>query len=154
MNRVWTELERIKEQKKQLAIREVQLNESVRALLPLVGAWQVNVNEYSLSNAVRFIFNSLEPGSGRGLTAMEVRSKLEDLGYDLTKYENPLASIHTCVRRMIETEELNLMESSEDEKKKKFEPGPELKPVPEVSDGKLGMLSQLWKISEADQGKK
>lgn len=126
--------------------------------MPLVGAYEVDVNEYSLSNAVRFIFNSLEPGSDRGLTAMEVRSKLQDLGYDLTKYENPLASIHTCVRRMIETDELKLMESNEDEKKKKFEPGPELKQVPQDAGQAQGILSRIFageqnQAIEAEDGK-
>jgi hypothetical protein len=34
------------------------------------------------------------------LTAIEVRDRLASIGLDLTKYSNPLASIHTVLKRM------------------------------------------------------
>jgi hypothetical protein len=117
----------LREQKKEITVREAQLNETLKALMPLIGAWKADITEYSLSNAIRFIFNGLEVN--RTLSAIEVRGRLQDLGYDLSEYENPLASIHTCMRRMIETEEL-IVNRTEDNKKE-FQPGPELKAVPE-----------------------
>jgi hypothetical protein len=130
LDRIWKELADIKEQKQELALREAQLNETLKALLPITGFWKADIKEYTLSNAVRFIFNGLEPD--RSLSAIQVRTKLEDLGYDLSGYENPLANIHTCIRRMLDTEELIPVET--EDKKKSFEPGPELKPVPEPQE--------------------
>jgi hypothetical protein len=138
LNRVWTELEAIKEMKKNLGLREAMLNDTLRALLPLVGTWMTDISDYSLSNAVRFIFNGLAPD--RSLTPIEVRAKLEELGYNLGEHENALASIHTCMRRMTETEELILVTT--EDKKKKFEPGPELKSVPEP-EGRIATLKDL-----------
>jgi hypothetical protein len=153
LDRVWNELQELKEQKKELAVREVQLNESLKALMPLAGAWKTNINEYSLSNAVRFIFNGLAPD--RTLSAIEVRAKLEDLGYDLSDFENPLASIHTCVRRMIDSEEL-IVTKTEDNKKE-FQPGPELKSVPEptppIVAGLQTLSDILAKVSSTDEKK-
>jgi hypothetical protein len=126
LERAWNELAVIIEQKKQIATREAQLNETVRALTPLVGEWTPDLTELSLSNAVRFVFNGL--AIGRTLSAMDVRTKLEELGYNLSEYENPLANIHTCMRRMIDSEELTLVETKDN--KKQFEAGPELKSVP------------------------
>ena len=149
LDRVWNELEEIKEQKKDLAIREAQLNETMKALMPLAGAWKANISEYTLSNAVRFVFNGLAPD--RTLSAIEVRTKLEDIGYNLTEYENPLASIHTCMRRMIETEELIVIKTEDN--KKEFQPGPELKSVPEPQPIFTGLPSLLNAGAEREEQK-
>ncbi len=151
LNRAFEELAKIKEQKKEIAVREAQLNETLRALMPLAGLWKTDLEGYSLSNAVRFIFNGLGPD--RALTAIEVRGKLQELGYDLSEHENPLASIHTCMRRMIDSEELALIQT--DANQKKFEPGPELKSVPEPamitdSTGQMLALSDLINYAQEE----
>jgi hypothetical protein len=145
VDRLWNELQELRERKKELIIREAQINESLKALMPLVGTWKTNIAEYSLSNAIRFIFNGLE--ADRTLSAIEVRTKLQDLGYNLNEYENPLASIHTCIRRMIDTEELTVIKSEDN--KKEFQPGPELKSVPEPTQSIGGIESLLSTITEA-----
>jgi hypothetical protein len=151
VDRVWNELQELREQKNQLAVREVQLNESLRALLPLAGAWKADIKKYSLSNAIRFVFNGLE--ADRTLSAVQVRTKLEDLGYDLNQFENPLASIHTCMRRMIETEELIV--SRTEDNKKEFQPGPELKSVPDQQPiSGLQTLEQMLDRTNSVEGKK
>lgn len=128
LERVIAELADLKQRREDIMARELQLNETYKALLPLAGDLIPNVAMYSLANAIRFIFNGLP--RGKTLNAKGVRDKLEDLGYDLTQYENPLASIHTCLRRMEESEEVTLLESEGN--KKQLEPGPKLKPVPDA----------------------
>jgi hypothetical protein len=118
------ELERIKEEEKNLAIRRAQLQETVRALSPLVFNERLDVNSLSLSNAIRLIFS----GTEHLLTPLEVRGKLRDLGFNLEQYENPLANIHTALNRMAESEELTRQDDAD---QKKFNAGPALKPVPE-----------------------
>src|SRR5579859_2281792 len=135
LGRVLAELEELKLRKTEMAARELQLHQSIKALMPLVGSTIPDVQNMSLSNAVRTIFRGLAPD--RYLTAIDVRTKLEELGFDLSGYENPLASIHTCLRRMLESDEISEIKSEDDNKKKKFEAGPELRPVPELQELRL-----------------
>ncbi len=65
-------------------------------------------------------------GADRPITAIEMRGKLTDLGFDLSKYDNPLANIHTAMNRMVEAEEMQWVDVDE----KKAVPGPQLKQVP------------------------
>ena len=123
--RSWKELEEIKVKERELAYRKAKLNESVVALRPLVFKHSWDINTLTLSDAIRFVFSTAK----RPLTAIGVRTKLEDLGYNLQQFDNPLANIHTALRRMGDTDELS--RSGQDEKKKAFEPGPELKPISE-----------------------
>ena len=140
--KAWGELDQIKETEKQLAYRKAKLNETVEALKPLVFKQTWDINTLTLSDAIRFVFKSAK----RPLSALAVRTKLEDLGYNLEQFDNPLANIHTALKRMGDTDELTLIDK--DDKKKMFEPGPELKPiaepqadVPSYSDV-IGMLGE------------
>jgi hypothetical protein len=54
--------------------------------------------ENSFNNAIEFALR----GAKIGLTPVEVRDKMEALGYDFSKYESdPLASIHTLLKRFV-----------------------------------------------------
>jgi hypothetical protein len=123
--KAYRERDEIVETEKQLAYRKTKLNETIDALIPLVFKRVWDINTLGLSDAIRFVFNNAR----RPLSPLDIRSKLEDLGYNLKQFENPLASIHTALRRMGETDELYPVES--EDKKKMFEPGPELKSIPE-----------------------
>lgn len=138
LERVIAELAELKTKKEDIIARELQLNETYKALLPLAGDLIPNVATWTLANAIRLIFNGLP--DGKTLTAIGVRDKLEDLGYDLSKYENPLASIHTCVRRMLDSEELM---PGRDDKKKELEPGPKLKSVAETTENKPSLAERI-----------
>ena len=118
----WTNLQN---QEREITVRKNQLRQTFLALYPLVypepgGA---DISSMTLANAIRTVIG----GSHRPITAIEMRGRLTDLGYDLAKYENPMASIHTAMNRMVESEEMIYVE---EDNKKKFSPGPELKPVP------------------------
>jgi hypothetical protein len=126
--KAWEELEEIKVKEKEMAYRKAKLNESVSALKPLVFKHTWDINTLGLSDAIRFVFSNTK----RALSAIEIRAKLEDLGYSIDGFENPLANIHTAVKRMSDTNELSPVES--DGKKKVFESGPELKAIPEPTN--------------------
>lgn len=123
----YRELEQVKAEELRLAIRKAQLKETLKALVPLAlgDDYKVDVNSLTLADALRMVV----AGSDRPLNATEFRCKLQDLRYNLDQYENPLASIHTALDRMVETDELVLTKK---DKKKQFEAGPELKSVPEL----------------------
>lgn len=70
---------------------DYEVKESSQSAKPLAA-------EDSFSNAICF---ALKTGKSE-LTPVEVRDKMEVLGYDFTKYESdPLASIHTLLKRMV-----------------------------------------------------
>jgi hypothetical protein len=146
--KAWGELDQIKETKKQLAYRESKLNETVAALKPLVFKQTWDINMLTLSDAIRFVFSSAK----RSLTAVAVRTKLEDLDYNLSQFDNPLATIHTALKRMGDTNELVLVEN--DDKKKVFEPGPDLKTVAEPESGMPSYSDVMGLLGENTAGEK
>jgi hypothetical protein len=119
----WRELDEIEAKEKEFAIRKSRLKATVEALKPLVFKEAWDINSLGLSDAIRFVIQN----AGRALSARDIRTKFEDFDYDLSGFDNPLASIHTALKRMAETDEL--VELGEDGKKKTFTPGPDLKPV-------------------------
>ena len=136
------ELERLIEEEKNIAIKKAQLRETIKALAPLVAPeLSPDIGSMSLADAVRLVIRS----SGRPVSTLEIRSRLKDLGYNLEQHENPLASIHTALRRMEESDEVSSSDWDGTEKKKKFEPGPQLKPAPDSPSysGVLGGLAGL-----------
>ena len=125
-----TELDRLIEEEKKIAIRKAQLRETIKALSPLVspGANPTDLGTMSLANAIRIVVASAQ----RPLNALEIRGRLSDLGYKLTQHKNPMASIHTAIRRMQENSEVKKVEL-DGAGKETFEQGPELK-KPDVVD--------------------
>jgi len=134
------ELQDLRKREHDLTVRKAQLKQTMDALWPLAFPGfdpTPDITSMTLADAIRLVVKSY----GRPITVKETRSKLEDLGVDLSKYENPLASIHTAVARMVESEELVWID--DEGKKKKLSPGPELKSVatPEVEySAVLGIL--------------
>jgi hypothetical protein len=118
-------LQQLKEQERSIAVEKSQLNKTIEALFPLVFPDQIDINSLSLPNAIRMVVSG---AGGRPISPAEMKGKLEDLGYDISKYDNPLANIHTAMNRMVEAEEMVWADING---KKKALPGPELKPVPQ-----------------------
>ena len=58
-----------------------------------------------LTDACRMVLRS----SGQSLTALEVRERLRAFGFDLEKYANALAAIHTVLKRLNEAGEIRLV---------------------------------------------
>jgi hypothetical protein len=128
----WMDLQN---QERRITIQKNQLRQTFLALFPL--AYPNNelpdISSMSLANAIRMVIG----GADRPITAIEMRGKLTDLGFDLTKYDNPLANIHTAMNRMVESDEMQWTDIDE----KKAMPGPELKhvqaPLPAPTDDAL-----------------
>jgi hypothetical protein len=116
----WLELQL---QERRITVQKNQLRQTFLALFPLAypNSAEPDISSMSLANAIRIVLG----GTDRPITAIEMRGKLTDLGFDLSKYDNPLANIHTAMNRMAEAEEMVWVDIDE----KKGMPGPELKQV-------------------------
>ena len=57
----------------------------------------------TLADEIRTILNSVHPGY---LRPHHIKSDLERLGHDLTRYQNPQATIQMILKRMVESEEV------------------------------------------------
>ena len=80
--------------------RIAQLKHSIAALTKLCG-YEPTV-PLGLTDACRLVLrNAVQP-----LTAIEVRDRLTSIGVGLDKHSNPLASIHTVLKRMREAGEI------------------------------------------------
>jgi hypothetical protein len=49
-------------------------------------------------------------GAGHPMTPVEVRDRLEAIGFDLSKYSSRLAAIHTVLKRLRDAEEIRFVE--------------------------------------------
>lgn len=100
-----SELERaLEEHEKQI----VELVRTVNFLAPMVGEQplaEAATPPGGMTDCIRDLLkDATEP-----LTAAEIREKLEVLGFDMKSYSNPLATIHTVLRRLTESEEVVTM---------------------------------------------
>jgi hypothetical protein len=84
------------------------LKQTIKALAPLAGeevpeiALDPELAAGGMTDCVRAILSkATEP-----LTASEIRESLESLGFDMKSYSNPLATIHTVLRRLTESGEV------------------------------------------------
>jgi hypothetical protein len=81
------------------------LERTVNFLAPLVGEKAVTAaapENAGMTDSIREILRkSPEP-----ITASEIRDSLEKLGFDMKSYSNPLATVHTVLRRLAEADEV------------------------------------------------
>jgi len=61
-----------------------------------------DVNSMSLPDAIRLVVSASE----HPLSARDMQLKLDELGFDLKKFDNPLANILTAMKRMVDSGEL------------------------------------------------
>jgi hypothetical protein len=115
----WAELTR---QEAGIAVRKAQLKRTIKALAALCSELP-DISAMSLADAIRLVIAS----TTEALSVIEIRGKLNEIGYDLSKFKTPLASIHTAVNRMVESEELIHIPDAEDDTDKKVEAGKNLK---------------------------
>ena len=87
----------------------VELRQTIAALAKLCGESEfVEEDALGITDAVRMAFKTDEPGMyglGNGLTAHDIRAKLESMGY-AGRWGNILASIHTVIKRLREKKEI------------------------------------------------
>jgi hypothetical protein len=80
-----------------LEARILGLRQTVVALSKMLGQQFDEEEALGLTDAIRDAFRA---SIGRSVTALEVRGILEDLGYDISKYGNFMASIHSVLKRL------------------------------------------------------
>ena len=94
------EYETLLQQKSDLDSRLAQLGESIGTLTRQCGYTPTVV--YGLTEACK---TSLRCAAAP-MTPLEVRDRLQATGFDTTRYSNPLAAIHTVLRRLTESGEV------------------------------------------------
>lgn len=123
------ELAKVQEEKAQfqreIAARDQQiaaLVQTMNAIAPLVGERAIEVPAgtegeppaVGMTDSIRAILKE----AGEPLTASEVRERLETAGFDMKSYSNPLATIHTVLRRLTDAGELETQYEAEAGSKK------------------------------------
>lgn len=98
------EIERLRVQGRELIERQTILATRRRLLFERLEALTTpqRVAYMTLPRAILYAF---EYGP-ETMTATEVRDRLLALGYDLSKYKNPMAGIHTNLQRLVKNQQL------------------------------------------------
>jgi hypothetical protein len=82
-----------------LETRIAQLQQTIGTLTRLCG-FEPTV-QWGLTDACRTLLRA----AGRPLTPIEMRDRLASVGFDLSRYSNALAAVHTTVKRLAESGE-------------------------------------------------
>lgn len=93
------EYETLLQQKADLDARLAQVAESVGTLTRLCGYTPTVV--YGLTEACKTSLRC----AATPMTPVELRDRLHSTGFDIHRYSNPLAAIHTVLRRLVESGE-------------------------------------------------
>jgi hypothetical protein len=92
----------------QMSKRKAEIDARIAQLLQAIGSLSRLCNlvptvRLGLTDACRMVLKA----AGHPLTAVEVRMQLEAMGFDISHYANPLASIHIVLRRLCRSGEAN-----------------------------------------------
>ncbi len=101
------EYEALGEKRRGIDRRMAQLAQTIGTLNRLCG--YVPSVFWGLTDACRVVLK----GAGHPMTPVEVRDRLEAIGFDLSKYASSLAAIHTVLKRLKEAKELRFIELHE-----------------------------------------
>lgn len=80
----------------QLEKKIVALRQTITALSDVLGERFVEEDSLGLTDAVRIAFKTY----GQPMAPTDVKDRLEQMGYDTTKYGNLMASVHTIINRL------------------------------------------------------
>jgi hypothetical protein len=101
------ELEQALADRAALETRIAQLHETVGTLTRLCGF--TPTVPFGLTDACRM---ALRCAAGP-MTAIEMRNRLDATGFDLTRYANALAAIHTVLKRLVDAGEASAVDADE-----------------------------------------
>jgi hypothetical protein len=90
---------RRKMEQKEAALRSILSLHDEDEVQPYLEQLELNIHSEGFTDAVRRVLRTTEDG----LAATDVRDKLPDAGFSLDGYTNPLASIHTILKRLAKT---------------------------------------------------
>jgi hypothetical protein len=94
------EYEALGQQRRDIDTRLAQLAQTIGTLNRLCGF--VPTVFWGLTDACRLVLR----GVGHPMTPVEVRDRLEAIGFDLSKYTSSLAAIHTVLKRLADAGEV------------------------------------------------
>ena len=97
------EYEALGEQRQQIDRRLAELAQTLSTLSRLCGI--VPTVSVGLTDACRLVLR----GAGLPMTPTEVRERLKSFGFDLTRYTNDLAAVHTTLKRLNDAGELRFV---------------------------------------------
>jgi len=97
------EYEALGEQRQQIDKRLAELAQTIGTLSKLLGL--TPTVPMGLTDAIRLVVR----GAGVPMTPMEVRDRLQGIGFDVSKYANELAAVHTILKRLNESGELRFI---------------------------------------------
>ena len=97
------EYEALGQQRQDVDKRLAEVAQTIGTLSRLCGL--VPTVPLGLTDACRLVVR----GAGVPVTSTDVRQRLESIGFDLSKYVNDLAAIHTILKRLNESGELRLI---------------------------------------------
>ena len=76
----------------------VALQQTASGLAKTLREEYVAEDELGLTDAIRKVFKQ---NASKDFTALEVKAELEEMGYNLSKYGNVMASIHSVINRIL-----------------------------------------------------
>ncbi|HEY2153493.1 MAG TPA: hypothetical protein VGH34_21980 [Vicinamibacterales bacterium] len=97
------EYEALGQQRRDIDQRLAEVAQTIGTLSRLCGL--VSTVPLGLTDACRLVIR----GAGVPVTPTEVRQRLQTIGFDLAKYTNDLAAIHTILKRLNESGELRFV---------------------------------------------
>ena len=97
------EYEALGAQRQDIDRRLAELAQTIGTLMRLLGL--TPTVPLGLTDAVRLIVR----GGGVPMTPLEVRDRLRGMGFDLSKYVNDAAAVHTILKRLNESGELRFI---------------------------------------------
>ena len=97
------EYEALGEQRQQIDRRLAELAQTMSTLSRLCGI--VPTVSVGLTDACRLVLR----GAGSPMSPTEVRERLKSFGFDLTRYTNDLAAVHTTLKRLNDAGELRFV---------------------------------------------
>ena len=97
------EYEDLARQRAEIDTRLAQLTQTMAGLMRLCG--YTPTVPLGLTDACRLVLRA----AGHPLTVAEVRAMLDATGFDLAKYSNDLAAIHTILKRLTQTGEVQFI---------------------------------------------
>jgi hypothetical protein len=97
------EYEALGQQRRDIDTRIAEVAQTIGTLSRLCGL--TPTVPLGLTDACRLVVR----GAGLPVTAADVRQRLQAIGFDLSKYANDLAAIHTILKRLNDSGELRLI---------------------------------------------
>ena len=97
------EYEALGEKRREIDQRLAELAQTIGTLAKLLGL--TPTVPIGLTDAVRLVVR----GAGVPMTPVEVRDRLAAIGFDVSKYVNDLAAVHTILKRLNEAGELRFV---------------------------------------------